>query len=140
MKPRVVLDANVLVPGFVSSGSASSRLIDLWRIGEIELIVSQHLLGEVERAYSDPYYARRVDAEHVLRILALLRDEAIATPLTVPVSGVATQSKDDLVLATAISGGAEYLATRDRQLLRLQRYQGVAIVHPVDLLRLLDLE
>jgi putative PIN family toxin of toxin-antitoxin system len=134
---RVVLDTNVLVPGFVGSASASARLIDLWRSGVYQLIVSEHVLAELERAFADPYYAARVSSEQARRILALLRTEAFLTPLTVSVSGVATQPKDDLVLSTGLSGDASYLATRDRQLLKLERYQGLVILHPADLLDML---
>ena len=57
----VVLDANVLVPGFVGTmGSVSTRLIDLWREGHYDLVISEHLLGEVKRALDDPYYRSRV--------------------------------------------------------------------------------
>ena len=137
MALRVVLDANVLVPGFVGRG-APARLIEIWRNGEMELIVSEHLLGEVERAYSDPYYASRVSSDQVYRIMKVLREEATGTLLTFLVSGVATQPKDDLILSTAMSADAEYLATRDRQLLRLERYQTVTILHPVDLVLLIE--
>ena len=134
---RVVLDANVLAPGFVGTTSAAARLIDLWRAGNYELIVSEHLLGEVERAFADPYYAARASAEQAVRILALLREEAVVTPLSVDVSGVATHPEDDLVLATGLSGMADYLATRDKQLLKLGSHQELAILHPADLLRIL---
>ena len=49
-------------------------------------------------------------------------------------SGVATHPEDDLVLATAVSAQADYLVTRDRQLLKLGSYQGVAIVSPTEFL------
>ena len=45
-----------------------------------------HLVGGVERAYSDPYYARRVDRDHIRRALHLLRTTASSTQLTFSVS------------------------------------------------------
>jgi putative PIN family toxin of toxin-antitoxin system len=133
----VVLDANVLAPGFVGQGSVSVRLIDLWRAGAYELVVSEHLLGELARTFTDPYYRARVSEEQASHILELLRTEARLTALTVTVTGVATQPKDDLVLATCLSAEASYLATRDRQLLKIGGYQGLQILHPGDLLDLL---
>ena len=100
-------------------------------------MVSEHLLGELARTFADPYYAARVRPDQASRILALLRTDALLTPLTVSVAGVATQPKDDLVLATALSGGAGYLATRDKQLLKLGSHRGLIILHPGDLLDLL---
>ncbi len=69
--------------------------------------------------------------------MALLEAEATVVVLTVPVTGVATHPEDDLVLSTAASAAADYLGTRDRQLLRLGTFQGVRIVHPADLADLL---
>ena len=135
--PVVVLDANVLAPGFVGAASASVRLIELWRAGGYELVVSEQVLGELKRAHADPYYRTRVSPERAERILALLRTDARLTPLTVAVSGVATQPNDDLVLATGLSAGASFLGTRDRQLLKLDAHLGMRILHPADLLDLL---
>jgi putative PIN family toxin of toxin-antitoxin system len=134
---RVVLDTNVLAPGLVGSTSASARLIDVWRSGAYELIVSEHLLSELARAFTDPYFATRLSPEQTGRIFSLLRTEAILTPLDDVVSGVATQPADDLVLSTGLSAGASYLGTRDRQLLKLERYRSLTIMHPVDLLHIL---
>jgi len=136
----VVLDANVLAPGFVGTTSVSVRLINLWQSGGYELVISDHLLGELSRTYTNSYFRARVTAEQAERILILLRTDARITPLTVSVTGVATQPTDDLVLATGLSGGATYLATRDRQLLKLEKYRGLQIVPPGRLLALLESE
>ena len=124
----------MLAPGFTSRESASARLIDLWRAGTFVLILSDHLLGELVRALADPYFARRLSPADAEAIVSLLRAEAIVTPLTVPVHGVATHPEDDFVLATALSGRASVLCTRDRQLLKLRSHGGVAIVSPGELL------
>ncbi len=135
---RVVLDANVLAPAFVNPAAAAGRLLAQWRTGTFELVVSEPILAELRRTYQDPYYTRRVPPELVEAAVVLLRTEATLVELTIPVAGVATHPEDDLVLSTAASAGADYLGTRDRQLLRLSTFQGVRIVHPADLTDLLE--
>ncbi len=76
--------------------------------------------------------------EQVEAALALLRAKAHVVPLTVSVAGVATHLEDDLVLATVLSGAAGYLGTRDKQLLKLDGFRKVRIVHPADLINLLQ--
>lgn len=137
---RAVLDANVLAPGFLGAGSTSAQLIQLWRQNAYELVMSEHLLGEVVRTYTDPYFRRRIDAAESTRIVALLRAQAVFTEITVTVTGVATQPKDDLVLATGLSAGASHLATRDKQLLKLESHRGLLVVPPGHLLALLRRE
>ena len=51
--------------------------------------------------------------------------------------GVAEDAEDDLVLATAIAGGAGYLVTGDKFLQTLGHYQNVAILSPQQFLTLL---
>jgi predicted nucleic acid-binding protein len=104
------------------------------------LIVSEHILSELERAFQDPYYRARISPQQAERTLRFLRTEAILTPLTVPVIGVATQPKDDLVLSTALSGQASILCTRDKQLLKLRSFQTVDILSPGEFLTLLESE
>lgn len=71
------------------------------------------------------------------RHLEFLRRFARVIEAKVPVFGVATQPKDDLVLSAALSAGTSYLGTRDRQLLKLGSYQGMHILHPADLVDVL---
>lgn len=137
---RITLDANVLAPGFTSHGSASSRLIDLWRSGAFALVLSAHVLQELARTLTDPYFASRLPREEATAILTALSTNATVTELTVDVSGVATHPEDDLVLSTALSGQATILCTRDKQLLKLGSYQGVAILTPGELVALLQTE
>jgi len=137
---RAVLDANVLAPGFLSKTSGAARLLELWRRQSYELIVSEHLLTELARTYTDPYFQQRIAPDEVDRILRLLRRRAVVTELTVTVTGVATQPEDDLVLATGLSGRASYVATYDRQLLKLAAYRSLQIVPPGRLLALLEEE
>ncbi|HEV2106804.1 MAG TPA: putative toxin-antitoxin system toxin component, PIN family [Thermomicrobiales bacterium] len=115
---RVVLDANVLAPGFLGATSASAQLIELWRQDVYELAMSEHLLGELVRPYTDPYFRRRISSVDSARVVALLRRRALFTELTVTVTDVATQPKDELVLATGLSAEASHLATRDKQQLK----------------------
>ena len=62
----------------------------------------------------------------------LFRSEATIVPLLVPVASVTTHPEDDLILATALSGRAHYLVTRDEKLQeKVQEYKGVFIISPL---------
>jgi putative PIN family toxin of toxin-antitoxin system len=138
---RVVLDTMVLASGFTSEAGASARLLERWRGSDYVLVVSEHILKELERTLGeDRYFVLRTTPRVVMATVALLRTDAIVTPLTIPVVGVATQPKDDLVLSTALSGQATILCTRDKQLLRLRSYETLAILSPGELLARLNSE
>ena len=136
---RAVFDSTTIVSAFPAApGGILAALVDRWRVGAFGLVVSEHILGEVARAWTKPYWRPRFSQAQVERVLALLRQDAEVTPVTVQISGVATHPEDDLVLAAAVSAGADYLVSGDKQLQRLGRYGGVLIRSPRDFLTLLD--
>ena len=61
-------------------------------------------------------------------------------PITAHVAGAASHPEDDLVLATAVSAGAQYMVTGDAQLRKLGSYEGVTIVSPRRFLEILSQE
>ena len=120
--------------------AAPARLIDAWRARVFGLVLSQHILVELDHTLEDRYFRQRLSPERVARSRRLLRTRAEIVPLTAEVHGVATHPEDDVVLATAVSAEAEYLVTGDSQLQLLGNYAGVAIVSPAAFLQVLTSE
>jgi len=125
-----VLDTNVLVSGFPARTGVPSTLIDAWRNGGYQLVVSEPILEELAETWRDPYWRSRFSVEECEMAIALLLREAIVTPLTTEVTGIATHPEDDQILATAIASNATYLVTGDRQLQALSDFQGITILSP----------
>lgn len=135
---RVVLDTNVLVSGFGSPRGTPGQLLSLWLAGAYELVLSQAILTETARTFREPYFAQRLTTEQQEANLALLRWQAEIVTIAATVQGVAPSPADDLILATAVSGCAEYLVTGDRGLAEVGRYQGIEIMSPRAFLELLS--
>lgn len=102
------------------------------------LIVSEHILTELARTFEDRYFAHKLSPDQIEAALTSLRVRAALQAITVDVRGVATQPKDDLVLATAVSAGAQYLVTGDGRLQQLGRFQDVTILSPRQFLTVLE--
>jgi putative PIN family toxin of toxin-antitoxin system len=138
---RAVFDTNVLASGFAGypkPDSTPGELIRPWDAGIFVLIVSEHILSELARTFTDRYFTRRLTAEQIHAALDSLRTGTMVQQITAPVTGIATQPKDDLIVAAALSARADYLVTGDRKLLELQTYRGVPFISPRDFLTLLD--
>ena len=136
-----VLDTNAIasgLAGFARPSSTPGSLLRAWRTGAFTLVTSEVILAELARTLAKPYFARYLTAEQATRAIDLLRLEATLTPITMQVSGVATHPEDDLILATAASGRADYLVTGDRQLRRLGSFQGTIILSPGNFQNLLN--
>jgi putative PIN family toxin of toxin-antitoxin system len=125
-----VFDTNVLASGFLSRATTPGRLLLAWQEGLFELVVTAPILEELRETLNDPYFRRRLTPEQIEENLALVRREATVVRITTHVRDVATRPEDDLVLAAALSGQAQYLVTGDAQLQRLGTYQGITILSP----------
>lgn len=138
---HAVLDANVIVSGVLGVDRAESTPGEIWRCwrrGEFAMVVSATLINEVERALRNRHFAPRIDRKSAAQVVTWLKVEAIQIAVADVISGVASHPEDDLVLATAVSGAADYLVTGDRQLLRLGAYEKVTIIGPRDFLAVIE--
>jgi putative PIN family toxin of toxin-antitoxin system len=134
---RVTIDTTTLASGFVRPDPPPGRLITAWQRRLFTLVTAEPLLAELERTLAKPYFARALSSARARRYLELLRREAAVVPVTGRVPGVATHPEDDVVLATALSGRAQFLVTSDHGLLRLGTYSELVIVSAAQFLALL---
>ncbi len=137
----VVLDTNVLasgVAGFPNPDSTTGELLRRWRARAFVLVVSEHILAELDRTFANRYFTSRLSDEQITAAMETLRSSAVIQTVTVRVAGIATQPKDDLVLATALSAGVDYVITGDKPLQALSRYLSLTILSPRQFLDLLE--
>jgi putative PIN family toxin of toxin-antitoxin system len=138
---RVVLDANVIVSGALGLDEDASppvRILGAWQRGEIEVLVSDPLIAEVERTLAIPYFASRVGPDRAGWTAERLRRFGTYVEIAIYVAGIASHPEDDLILATAVSGRADYLVTGDAQLQKLAHYHSIPILSPRAFLPVLD--
>lgn len=136
----VVLDTNILVSGTVTASTPPGQILNAWHNGQFELVLSNHILDEVERTLQKPYFQAKLTPQAISNFIDLLQNETTIIPITVKVQGVATHPEDDLILATALSAKADYIVTGDEPLLTKvgNSYQGVFLVNPKEFLRILQ--
>ena len=136
-----VLDTNVIASGLVgekNQNSAPGELIRRWRARAFLLVVSRHILDELADTLANPYFAQRMSGGDIAQALASVEIDAVVQPLTISVVGVASHPEDDLVLATALSAGADFLVTGDRRLRERGRVGGARLVSAREFLETLD--
>jgi putative PIN family toxin of toxin-antitoxin system len=119
---RVVLDTNVLVSALAYPGSIPGRILNAWREGEIDLVLSRYILDEMVRVL--PRLPRILLTPAEIRDLAdsFLFLSEIVEPDNEPDKALRDQS-DQMVLGTLRAAQADYLVTGDKDLLALvERY------------------
>ena len=138
---RAVLDANIFISALLIQSGISARVVAAAYAVAFRCFSSDAIIREVLRTVTSVRIQRKypIDAAEIHRVHQFLESDAVLTPITVTVRGVASHPEDDLILATAVSAQADYLVTGDRQLLALGQYQGVQIVTPRDFATILGL-
>jgi putative PIN family toxin of toxin-antitoxin system len=131
---RIVLDTNVLVAAAYAPASASRRIVEACRQGELIAVASPATIREQERILRRSVRVRGYEAwvDELLAKTELV--EPAETPRHVP-----DDAEDDKFLAAALAGGAGWIVTNDRHLLDLDPYWQIRIVRPGVFVRLAGL-
>jgi putative PIN family toxin of toxin-antitoxin system len=131
--PRAVVDSTALVSAFLARHGVSDALLRHGRRGAFTLCLSEAILNETRRVLVEyerirrryPYADDDIDA-----FVASLRSAASLAHHLPLLQGVSRGPNDDVIIATALAASAQYLVTRDNDLLALGTYEGVRMVTP----------
>ena len=141
--PKAVLDSSILVSAFIAPQGELSELLREPLLSCYELVLSEEILAETAATLlikeSVRRYATYTDAE-VRSYLGWLLGHATLVSELPELAVVADDPDDDMVVATAIAGKADYLVSGDRHLKALGSYQGITILSPRQFLELLESE
>ena len=115
---RVVLDPNIVVAAALSPQGAPAELLRHWVAGGFELVVSEKLLAELDRALAYPKLRKRIALADARALISLL---ARAATVALDPDDVPRHSRDpgdDCLLALA-EATRSILVSGDNDLLSL---------------------
>jgi putative PIN family toxin of toxin-antitoxin system len=115
----LVIDTNIWVSALINPRGAPARLMQAVHDGRVRLILSAGLLSEIQAVLCRDRIRRRIaldenEVDTYLRVVA-------RRSVLVSISGslqICRDPKDDLILETAIVGGARFVVSRDEDLTR----------------------
>jgi putative PIN family toxin of toxin-antitoxin system len=76
---RAVLDPNVIISALLAPRGTPAKVLRAWLDGAFELVASEALLEELDRALAYPKLRKRIDAASAQELIELLRREARMT-------------------------------------------------------------
>lgn len=133
LRDRVVLDTSVLISSLW--GGASKEVVDRWKHGLIQPIVSDEIVEEYLRVLA------RFDLPgRALRGWALWLTHPSKVTKVNPARHFARSRDrtDNKFLDAATAGNAVFVITRDKDLLALKRHRRARILTPEEVLRVLS--
>jgi len=129
-RPIAVLDTNVLIRVALAKSPLARALRDSFENGDFVLLTSDEILNELGRVlrYS------RIATRHALSVIAIaefeqaVQNTAVIVPGLYVVRKIEADPSDDMFLACALEGDADYIVSEDPHVRDLKTYQGIQII------------
>ena len=115
---RVILDPNIVVAAALSPQGTPAELLRHWVAGGFELVVSEKLLAELDRALAYPKLRKRIALADARALISLLARAATVAPDPSDASRRSRDPGDDYLLALA-EATRSILVSGDNDLLSL---------------------
>ena len=131
---RVVADTNVLISALLFGGLPEQILLAGLR-GEIRLLTSIPLLEELENVLTKKF---RLEPRFVKDSTDFIRDVAEQVEVISHLKVIKHPEWDNRVLECAVDGKADFVVSGDtKHILPIQECEGIKILSPSDLVKLL---
>lgn len=115
---RAVLDPNVIISAALALTGAPAQLLRAWQRGAFELVVSDALLRELERALAYPKLRRQIPADDAVELVRWLENSATDAADSHEPPFRSSDPGDDYLIGLA-AGARAVLVSGDRHLLEL---------------------
>ena len=124
---KVVLDTNVFVSEVFFTGPPY-RILQAWRDGRIQLLISAEILEEYQRVGARlASQFPGVELDPIIALFAVHAELIDAPPLPTPVSD---DPDDDKFLACAVARKCDLIISGDKHLLKVSGYKGIRVLRP----------
>jgi putative PIN family toxin of toxin-antitoxin system len=127
----VTFDSNIYVSAF-EFGGVCIKLLEMAQDGVLDVAISPAILAETQRVLQRKFGWPESALANIKTILESCTQ--MVTP-TETISAVQDDPDDNRILECAKASGSNAIITRDKHLLQLESYEGIAIVTVADFLR-----
>jgi putative PIN family toxin of toxin-antitoxin system len=133
MPPRkertlIVLDTNILISAAISPKPSAARdVVNLWKRGFLQLVLSDEIIHEYLLVLSRFHLTDAQMRHWATWFVHPAKTIHLVEPQLVKAS---RDPKDDPFLGAALTGHADWIISRDDDLLVLEEFEGIPIVTP----------
>ena len=133
-----LLDTNVWVSAFLKPSGPPGQVVSSWSRDKFSAVTSLSQLTELAQVLNRPRLLRRFKYSHweAARLVRLIAARATLVEISGELKAC-RDPDDDKILDCALSAGAKYIVSGDKDLLSLDRFQSIEIVTPAAFLKIL---
>ncbi|OPY79711.1 MAG: PIN domain protein [Syntrophorhabdus sp. PtaU1.Bin058] len=132
---RVVLDTNIFISAILSPKSKAASIVKLVLDGKLHLVIAPAMWKELYAVLQYPKLqtlmkGNDVSMDEVKDLLYKIERIAITVPGAKKVDRTKKDVSDNMFLASAVEGKADFIVSGDSHLKEVKAFQGVEIVSP----------
>lgn len=136
---RAVLDTNTFISAVINiESSVAQEIYQNAKQKRFLLVISPPILTEVDNVLHRPNVIK-VHKHSLQELTEVIKEIADVSYIVQGKTEIKTvrDPDDDKIIATAVEGNADYIVSRDKDLLDLQEYQGIKIITPEEFMKIL---
>jgi len=139
---RVVLDTNLFISAILSPKGKPATILKMVLDTKIDLVLSPAILKEVGLVINygkinKLLVKQSVTPEKTKDALRKIVKTAIMVSGEIDIHRIEKDPSDDMILACAVEGKADFIVSGDHHLTDLVSFEGISIVNPDGFLRLM---
>lgn len=117
MPVKVVVDTNIWISSLIASSKTAAKLVDEWREGKFEIVISEQQVLELYDVFSRPkfLFGYRLDRQEIEDLVSSIATRAERITLKGSIK-ICRDPDDDIIIETAVRGKAKYLVTGDKDI------------------------
>ncbi len=132
LRPKVVLDTNVLISALALISESSDQVIELARRGEIGLYISKPILIEFKRVLMLKFRYSESEADD--RLALIIKIAELVSPKE-RFSAIKDDESDNRILECAFAAKANFIISGDKHLKNLKEFKSIKILSPSEFIR-----
>jgi len=140
---KAVLDSGVLVSAFLTPKGVSAELLYLAYQEVFQIYLCDEIFKEIKRVLLEYPHIRKYYSYSNRQVTMFCEGLRAAVNLVTKLPSIKTiinDPNDDMVVACAVKAKANYIVTRDDDMLILKKYKWIKIVPPEEFIEILRKE
>ncbi len=127
---KAVLDTSVMVSVAFAKEGLAKELRNLIAEETFTLVTSKEIMAELYRVLHYPRILKQFhpSEEDIDEFIGLILEKALLTPGSYSLHRIKDNPTDDMFLACAMEGKADYIVSRDPHLRNLKQFHGIKII------------
>ena len=127
---KAVIDTSVMVSVAFAKEGIAKKLRDLIADSAFVLVTSKAILKELYEVLHYPHIIKRFkpSEEDIDEFVGMIIENSAITKGTYSIEGIAEDPKDDMFIACALEGNADYIVSRDPHLRNIKHFHGIQII------------